>query len=204
MIFAYCRISTNKDTQKTDRQKLAIKEYSKRNYFTVDEYILETMSGKELDRPEYNSLKARLRKGDILILSDVDRLGRNADQVIMEFKNLKSLGVKVIALDTPYLNQWEKIQEDSLYDMITDILIALKAHLAQQEREKLICRINQGLAVAKAKGKKLGRPKQDIDERVIKIYQRVQRKELTKIEAAKILGISRQHFDRLIKSKITN
>ncbi|MCI1964512.1 MAG: recombinase family protein [Oscillospiraceae bacterium] len=198
MIFAYCRVSTNKGTQKTDRQVLAIKEYAKRNNFTVNEFVEETMSGKDLNRPKYNAMRDKMRKGDILIISDIDRLGRNADQVIVEFKHFKSLGIKVVALDTPYLNQWDTIKEDSMYDMVTDILITLKAHLAQQEREKLISRINQGLDVARAKGKKLGRPKKAIDDKVVRVYHRVQQHELTKVEASKILGISRQHFDRLI------
>ncbi len=199
MIIAYCRVSTNKDTQKTDRQLMAIKEYAKANCFTVDKFVEETMSGKDLNRPEYNKMKESMRKGDILIISDVDRLGRNADQVISEFKYYKALGIKVVALDIPKLNEWNNIQEDSIYDMITDILITLKAHLAQQEREKLISRINQGLDVARANGKALGRPKQTVSKEVIKVYKRVQSGELKKIEASKILGISRQHFDRLIK-----
>lgn len=199
MIFAYCRVSTNKDTQKTDRQVLAIKEYAKQNSFVVDEYVEETMSGKDLNRPKYNIMKDKMRKGDILIISDIDRLGRNADQVIVEFKHFKALGIKVVALDTPYLNRWDTIKEDSMYDMITDILITLKAHLAQQEREKLISRINQGLDVARLNGKTLGRPKKVVDDKVIKVYHRVQQHELTKVEASKILDVSRQHFDRLIK-----
>lgn len=199
MIYAYCRISTNKQKQKTDRQILTIKEYAKENNFIVDEFVEEVKSGKDIDRPKYNELKNNMRKGDILIISDIDRLGRNADQVIAEFKHCKLKGVKVVALDVPYLNIWDNIRQDSMYDMITDILITLKAHLAQQEREKLIARINQGLDVAKAKGKKLGRPKKVIDSNIIKMHERVSNGELRKIEASKILGISRQHLDRLFK-----
>lgn len=199
MIFAYARISTHKETQKTDRQLLLLREYATANGFTIDETVEEIMSGKDIDRPKYSALKAKMRHGDILIISDIDRLGRNADQVIMEFKKLKADGIKVVALDTPYLNAWDSIQDDSMYAMITDILITLKAHLAQQEREKLIDRVNAGLAVAREKGHKLGRPPKQVGTDVIKMYQRVQNGELTKIEASKLLGITRQHFDRLIK-----
>lgn len=199
MIFGYARISTHKETQKTDRQLMLLSEYAKENGFTIDEIVEEIMSGKDIDRPNYNALKAKMRRGDILIITDIDRLGRNADQVIMEFKKLKADGIKIVALDTPYLNQWNTIKEDSMYDMITDILITLKAHLAQQEREKLIERVNAGLEVARQKGHQLGRPKRIIGNDIIKMYDRVKAGELTKIEASKLLGISRQHFDRLIK-----
>jgi DNA invertase Pin-like site-specific DNA recombinase len=198
MIFAYCRISTNKEKQKTDRQIEAVKTYSELNNFKVDEIVEERMSGADIDRPKYQSLKGKMRSGDILIITDIDRLGRNADQVIVEFKTLKAMGVKVVALDTPYLNQWDTIKQDSLYDMVVDILITLKAHIAQQEREKLKERINQGLDAARSKGKHLGRPPKIIPDNVKKVYKRVQKGELKKVEAAKLLGISRQHFDRLI------
>ena len=63
----------------------------------------------------------------------------------------------------PYMNEWnlDRLKDNSIYDMVIDIVITIKAHMAQQEREKTVTRINQGLAVAKAKGKKLGRPKAD-------------------------------------------
>jgi DNA invertase Pin-like site-specific DNA recombinase len=199
MIFAYARISTTKATQKTDRQLLALREYADANQFTIDEVIEETESGKTLDRPKYQALCKRMRTGDILIITDIDRLGRNADAVIMEFKRLKQAGIKVVALDTPYLNQWQITGNDSLYDMVVDILITLKAHLAQQEREKQINRINQGLDVARAKGHKLGRPPKPINGDIIKLDERVKHGDLTKTEAAKIAGVSRQHFDRLCK-----
>jgi len=198
MIFAYCRISTNKETQKTDRQVLAIKEYANTNGFTIDEIVEEIKSGKDLDRPKYQEIKGKLRKGDVIIVSDIDRLGRNAAQVITECQYYKEQGIKIVALDIPFLNDWDKINDDSIYQMIIDILITLKAHLAQQEREKLIVRINQGLDVARAKGKQLGRPQKVIDKEIIRVYKSVKSGELKKIEASKILGISRQHFDRLI------
>lgn len=198
MIFAYARISTTKATQRTDRQLLALREYAAANAFEIDEIVEETESGKSLDRPKYQTLCGKMRSGDILLITDIDRLGRNADAVIMEFKRLKQAGIKVVALDTPYLNVWDNVQNDSLYAMIVDILITLKAHLAQQEREKLIGRINQGLDVARAQGKRLGRPPKPINGDIVKLHRRVMAGELTKTEAAKIAGISRQHLDRLI------
>lgn len=204
MIFGYMRISTQKDKQTTDRQRLTLDQYALENGFTIDEIVEERISGtvKADDRPAYNSLKAKLRKDDILIITDIDRLGRNADDVILEFKQLKADGIRVIALDTPYLNEWDKIQDSSLYSMIADIFITLKAHMAQQEREKTVARINQGLEVAKAKGKQLGRPKAEIPSNFIKEYEKFKNGDYGKMSAqsfAKMLGIGRSTLYKYIK-----
>lgn len=90
----------------------------------------------------------------------------------MEFKKLKADAVRVIDLDTPYLNEWDKVQDSSIYNMIADIFITFKAHMAQQEREKTVQRINQGLEVARVKGKTLGRPKAELPKEFVKEYQK--------------------------------
>ncbi|NFH68855.1 recombinase family protein [Clostridium botulinum] len=204
MIFGYMRISTQKEKQTTDRQRLTLETYAKENSFEFNELIEERISGtvKSENRPQYSQLKGKLRDGDILIVTDIDRLGRSADDVIMEFKQLKSYGIRIIALDTPYLNEWEKVQNSSIYDMIADIFITLKAHMAQQEREKTIERINQGLEVAKAKGKKLGRPKADLPQDFIKEYTNFKNGEYGKMSAlsfAKMIGIGRSTLYKYIK-----
>lgn len=203
MIFGYMRISTQKEKQTTDRQRITLEQYATDNKFKFDEIVEERISGtiSAEKRPQFNELKGKLRKNDILIITDIDRLGRNADDVIMEFKKLKSEGIRVIALDTPYLNEWEKIQDSSIYNMIADIFITLKAHMAQQEREKTVARINQGLKVAVAKGKKLGRPQAELPSNFIKEYQKFKNKEYGNMSAsgfAKMLGIGRSTLYKYI------
>ena len=85
-IFAYMRISINHKTQKTDRQKQAIIEYSICNGFNIDEFVSDIITGgtKADNRPNYHNMKKQLRNDDTLIISDIDRLGRNADDVIVE------------------------------------------------------------------------------------------------------------------------
>ena len=150
-IFAYMRISTNH--QKTDRQKQTIIEYSISNDFKVDEFVSDVITGgtKADNRPNYHNMKKQLRRGDTLIISDVDRLGRNADDVIVEIKDLQSRGIRVVALDVPFLNDWEKMNDDSLSKMIIDIFVTLKAHIAQQEKEKIHDRVMQGLTNCRMK-----------------------------------------------------
>lgn len=204
MIFGYMRISTQKEKQTTDRQRIVLEKYAEGNNFKFDELIEERISGtiQANHRPQYNALKSKLRKDDILIITDIDRLGRSADDVIIEFKRLKANGIRVIALDTPYLNEWEKIQDSSIYNMIADIFITLKAHMAQQEREKTIERINQGLAVARANGKELGRPKAELPKDFIKEYNKFKNGgygDMSAMAFAKMLGIGRSTLYKYIR-----
>lgn len=146
-IFAYMRISTNHKTQKVDRQKQTIIEYSIANGFKIDEFVSDVITGgrKADNRLNYHNMKKQFRNGDTLVISDIDRLGRNADDVIVEIKDLQSRGIRVVALDVPFLNDWEKMNDDSLSKMIIDIFVTLKAHIAQQEKEKIHDRVMQGL-----------------------------------------------------------
>lgn len=203
MIFGYMRISTQKEKQTTDRQRITLEQYAKENNFKFDEIVEERISGtiKADHRPQFNFLKEKLRKDDILIITDIDRLGRNADDVIMEFKKLKSEGIRIIALDTPYLNEWEKVQDSSIYNMIADIFITLKAHMAQQEREKTVSRINQGLMVAREKGKTLGRPKAELPTDFIKEYKKFKDGgygDMSAVAFSKMLGIGRSTLYKYI------
>lgn len=198
-IFAYMRISTNRKAQKIDRQQQAIMEYSVNNGFKVDEFVSDVITGgtKADHRPNYHDMKKHLRNGDILVISDVDRLGRNADDVIVEMKDLQLKGIRVIALDVPFLNDWEKMNDDSLSKMIIDIFVTLKAHIAQQEKEKIHDRVMQGLDAARTKGKKLGRPPTGVPKEFVKEYDKFQSGQyggITVVQFAKLQGIAVSTF----------
>ncbi len=193
------RISTQKKTQKTDRQKNTIEEYAKLNNFEIDKFFKEVITGgtKAHERPVYSQLVEQLRQGDTLILTDVDRLGRSADDVIMELKKLQGLGVRVIILDIPFMNDYNKMCDDGISKMIIDIYITLKAHLAEQEKEKINQRVKQGLDTARAKGVKLGRPSTGVPKRFKKEYSRLQSGEygnLKIVDFCKIHGIAVSTF----------
>ena len=153
------------------------------------------------NRPYYHNMKKQLRNGDTLIISDVDRLGRNADDVIVEIKDLQSKGIRVVALDVPFLNDWEKMNDDSLSKMIVDIFVTLKAHIAQQEKEKIHDRVMQGLNVAKASGKKLGRPSTGVPKEFVKEYNKLQSGEygnISVVQFAKLQGIAVSTFYKYV------
>ena len=202
-IFAYMRISTNHKTQKVDRQQQTIIEYSVINHFKIDEFVSDIITGgtKADNRPYYHNMKKQLRNGDTLIISDVDQLGRNADDVIVEIKDLQSKGIRVVALDVPFLNDWEKMNDDSLSKMIVDIFVTLKAHIAQQEKEKIHDRVMQGLNVAKASGKKLGRPSTGVPKEFVKEYNKLQSGEygnISVVQFAKLQGIAVSTFYKYV------
>lgn len=204
MIYGYMRISTQKEKQTTDRQRITLEQYTKENNFIFDSIVEERVSGtiKAENREVYRDLKTKtLRVNDLLIITDLDRLGRDADDVISELKDLKAKGIRVIALDIPYMNEFKKAQDSSIYNMVVDIVITLKAHMAQQEREKTVSRINQGLASARAKGKKLGRPVAELPQNFIKEYKKFKIGAYGKINAlqfARIQGIGRSTLYKYI------
>ena len=204
-IIGYVRISTKKETQKTDRQLETLKRYSEENNFKFDEIVEEKISGtvKTDNRPIYSDLKNKtLREGDILIITDLDRLGRDADNTIAELKELKSKGIRIIALDIPHMNEFDKVNDSSIYEMIIDIVATLKAHMAQQEREKTVERINAGLDAARAKGVKLGRKEVELTNDFIKQYKKFKNGEygkMTNVGFAKMLGIGRSTLYKYIK-----
>ncbi len=202
-IVSYMRISTNKKTQKVDRQKQTIIEYSVTNNFKIDEFVADIITGgtKADNRPNYHNMKKQLRRGDTLIISDVDRLGRDANDVIVEIKDLQLKGIRVVALDVPFLNDWEKMNDDSLSKMIIDIFVTLKAHIAQQEKEKIHDRVMQGLEVARKNGKKLGRPATGVSKNFIKEYNKFQSGEygnMSVVQFAKLQGIAVSTFYKYV------
>lgn len=202
--FGYMRISTTKATQKVDRQQQTLIEYSVSNKFIIDEFVSDIITGgtKAENRPNYHNMKKQMRSGDALIICDVDRLGRNADDVIVEIKDLQSKGIRVVALDVPFMNDWQKMNDDSLSKMIIDIFITLKAHIAQQEKEKIHDRVMQGLNTAKAKGKKLGRPKTGVPKDFVKEYNKFQSGEygnMSVVQFAKLQNVAVSTFYKYVK-----
>lgn len=202
-IYAYMRISTTKATQKTDRQEITLKQYALENGFVIDEWYSDIITGgtKAESRPNYSKMKNTMRKGDTLLISDIDRLGRNADNVIMEMKALNAMEVRVVALDVPYLNDWQKANDDSTYKMIIDIVVTLKAHMAQQEKEKTQARILQGLAATREKGTQLGRPAADVPKEFVREYKKFKDGQYGKISAiqfAKMMNIGRSTYYKYV------
>lgn len=197
MNFAYVRVST-KD-QNIDRQIAAIDTYCKDNHLKLDRLFTDEASGKNFEREQYKALKLCLRAGDILIVKELDRLGRNMDQIKKEWQELQEIGVEIIIIDTPILNTTNKTDLEK--KLIANIVFELLSYMAEKERDKIRQRQAEGIASAKAKGKHLGRPKATRPEAWDEIYQQWNTGQLTAVMAMKMLNLKRSTFYKFIKEE---
>ncbi|HOJ09271.1 MAG TPA: recombinase family protein [Clostridiales bacterium] len=184
-IYGYIRISTNK--QKTDRQWEALKSYEKENKIQFDAIFEDKQSGKDFNRSQYKALKNSIKKGDVLVVKELDRFGRNYEEIKQELAYFQSMGIKVIILDLPVLN----VEDETLSSLLNNLIIELLSYIAQKEREKIQDRVKEGLQVARNKGVKLGRPERKLPDNFEKYYKRWKADEITAVEFAKLIGVSR-------------
>ena len=149
--YAYIRVSTKE--QNIDRQLVALEPYRipERNIYC------DYQSGKDFDRPAYKKLLGKLRQGDLLIVKSIDRLGRNYNEILVQWQNItKDIGADILVLDMELLDTREK--NGSLTGtLIADLVLQVMAYFAQTERESIHQRQAEGIAAAKSKGKHLGR-----------------------------------------------
>lgn len=191
-MYGYVRVSTNH--QHEDRQLIALREYGvpERNI------IVEKQSGKDFDRPGYRRLLRRLRVGDTLVIASLDRLGRDYAEIQEQWRIIsKERGVSIVVLDMPLLNTKENAELIS--QLITDMVLQLLSFVAQTERESIRQRQAEGIAAAKSRGVRFGRPRITMPEEFDSIVEGWRRGEYNAAEAAKRLGISRTTFFRRVR-----
>lgn len=189
--FGYARVSTTH--QNTDRQVEALKEYG------IDErdIIIDKQSGKDFNRQGYLTLKeTMLRSGDTLVVKELDRLGRNKQMIKEELEYFKAHNIRVKILNIP-TTLMEIDGNDWILEMVSNILIEVLASIAEDERNKNHQRQEEGIASAKAKGVKFGRPNIRKPENYEVIMQQVSSGELKAVEAMKLLGVKKTSFYKL-------
>ena len=147
--YGYVRVSTKE--QNEDRQTIAMREFGVQN----DSIIMDKQSGKDFDRPGYRRLVRKLKAGDTLVIKSIDRLGRNYDEILEQWRLLtKEKQVAIVVLDMPLLDTRQG--RDLTGVLITDIVLQLLSYVAQTEREFNRQRQAGGIAAAKAKGVHFG------------------------------------------------
>lgn len=148
--YGYIRVSS-KD-QNEERQIIAMTGAG-----ISDRYLfVDKQSGKDFERPEYQRLRRKLRKGDILFIKSIDRLGRNYSEILQQWKEItKDLGADIVVLDMPLLDTRQ--HKDLTGTLIADIVLQLLSYVAQTEREFIRQRQAEGIAAAKARGVRFGR-----------------------------------------------
>jgi len=202
MVYHYCRVSTRE--QNLDRQLVALNQYK-----SADKVFCDKQSGKNFDREQYQLMKSVAVAGDEIIIKELDRLGRNKDEVKNELQWFKEHGVVVRILDVATTlidfqgQQW--IQE-----MVNNLLVEVLSTLAEQERNKTKQRQAEGYAVMQVNergkrvsaktGKEIGRP--EVDVPMFEHYlEKQQAGDLTVVQCCKLLGISRATWFNLKRRK---
>lgn len=194
----YVRVSSKDQNEARQIEKMKELGIDERRIF------IEKESGKTMDRPVYQAMKmsGALRKGDVLYIDSIDRLGRNYEAVKDEWKVLtRDMGVDVVALDMPELFDSRKFRaQGDVGKLLEDQMLSLLAWVADQERKKIKTRQAEGIAVAKAQGKYTGRKPIEVDKaKFEKLYGEVNRKERTATYAMKELGIKPNTWYRLVQ-----
>lgn len=194
MTYGYVRVSTRE--QNEARQVDAMKE------FGVDRIYMDKQSGKDFNRPKYMEMIGALNEGDILVLHSIDRLGRNYDEILEQWRVItKEKRAQVVVLDMPLLDTRQG--RDLTGTLIADIVLQLLSYVAQKEREFIRKRQAEGIAAKKARGDwdDYGRPRKEI-KNLAEYREKVDGGEMTVTAACKELGISRATWYERIKSAV--
>jgi DNA invertase Pin-like site-specific DNA recombinase len=194
---AYLRVS--KDTQDVNHQRLAILEFARRERLTVDEFLEVSVSSRRpLKVRKVDLLLARLAPGDILIVSELSRLGRSVSDIITTVDALVKRQIRLLAIK-------EGIRLNGAQDLQTRVMVTLFGLFAEIERELISLRTKEALATARAAGKKLGRPRgargrSKLDGREHEI-KRLLALGVSKASIAKITGVDRATLYHFIRSR---
>ena len=193
--FGYARVSTRE--QNTDRQIEALIRFG----VPEQQIIADKASGKDTERIGYQYLKHQLlRSGDTLVIKELDRLSRNKSDIKRELETFKDMGVRVKILDIPTTLTDFPPEQQWVQEMVTAILIEVLGSIAENERMKIRARQREGIAAAKKKNVRFGRPAAPLPDGWREIMAAVKRGEMRPCDAMKLLGLSKSRFYRLYNS----
>ncbi len=186
--YGYVRVSTREQNEARQLDALAPYQIPQKNLF------VEKKSGKDFNRPVYRRLTKRLRPGDLLILKSIDRLGRDYDEILEEWRHItKEIGADVLILDMPLLDTRAK-GRDLTGTFIADLVLQILSYVAQTERENIRQRQMEGIAAAKRQGVKFGRPALPLPDNFDEIHRAWRGKKLTLKQAARKCGMPEGTF----------
>ena len=170
--YAYVRVSTR--DQNEDRQRIAMREFG----------ILDKQSGKDFERPQYRRLVKKLKPDDLLYIKSIDRLGRNYEEILEQWRVLtKEKRVDIVVLDMPLLDT--RRGKDLMGAFLSDIVLQVLSFVAENERTCIRQRQSEGIAAAKARGVKFGRPPTPLPDNFHQVHQDWRGKKITLQQAAK-------------------
>ena len=185
--YAYCRVSTV--DQNEDRQLDSIAGFN----IPKSQVFIDKQSGKDFQRPAWQSMVKKLRSGDLLYVGSIDRLGRNYEDIMKWWRVLtKDKGVDIVVLDMPLLNT--QTHKDLLGTLIADLVLSLLSYVAHSERDAIRKRQSEGIAAAKARGVHLGRPLKKPPDNFAEVVKEWERRKITFAEALELTGLKRATF----------
>lgn len=190
MKIGYARVSSKE--QNLDRQLKSLKEAG------CEKIYCDKMSGKDFNRPEYQKMIAELNEDDVVYLHSLDRLGRNYDMILDEWRRI-TRKANIVVLDMPLLDT--TAGKDLTGKFIADLVLQILSYVAESERERIRTRQKEGIAIAKAKGIYKGRPTEINFELFEKLKISYENGKITITEMAKELGVSRGKIYRLLGGK---
>ena len=179
-LYGYIRVSTRE--QNEDRQILALKELSipEKNLF------IDKQSGKDFERPQYRKMVRKLKKDDLLYIKSIDRLGRNYSEILEQWRILtKEKGIDIVVLDMPLLDT--RRGKDLMGTFLSDIVLQVLSFVAEKRQA-------EGIAAAKARGVRFGRPPAPLPENFHYLYQQWKNGKITGTAAAKLCGMPLSTF----------
>lgn len=186
-VYGYVRVST-KD-QNEDRQLIALQEMSilEKNIF------VDKQSGKDFKRPMYKRMLRKIKKDDLLYVKSIDRLGRNYAEILEQWRILtKEKGIDIVVLDMPLLDT--RRGKDLMGTFLSDIVLQVLSFVAENERTNIRQRQAEGIAAAKMRGVRFGRPPSPLPTKFHEIYQQWKNGKITGLAAAKACGMPMSTF----------
>ena len=185
--YGYVRVSTRE--QNEDRQIIALREIG----VTGKAVYTDRQSGKDFDRPQYKKLLRKLKRDDLLYIKSIDRLGRNYDEILEQWRVLtKEKGVDIVVLDMPLLDT--RRGRDLMGTFLSDIVLQVLSFVAENERTTIRQRQAEGIAAAKTRGVRFGRPPIPLPENYYGAYLRWKAGSITGTAAAKECGMPLSTF----------
>ncbi len=185
--YGYIRVSTRE--QNEDRQLVALREM----YIPEQNIYMDKQSGKDFERPRYKILVKKLRQGDLLYIKSIDRLGRNYEEIQIQWRILtKEKGIDIVVLDMPLLDT--RRGKDLMGTFLSDIVLQVLSFVAENERTNIRQRQKEGIEAAKARGVQFGRPPMPLPANYQSAYQKWKAGAITATAAAKECGMPLSTF----------
>lgn len=186
--FGYIRVSTKEQCE--ERQIIALRNFP----VPEDKIFVDKLSGKDFNRPQYQKLLRKLRPGDILVVKSIDRLGRNYEEILNQWRIItKEKRVDIVVLDMPLLDT-RQTGKDLTGIFVADLVLQILSYVAQSERENIHQRQMEGIAAAKLRGVRFGRPRKPIPENFSDVKKCWETGIISSRQAARELHIAQDTF----------